>query len=146
MRVKIALAGNSYRMTVRLFSTEGATPAALPFATQSRACDVCTVNEAREHMIRLAEGVRVRLEDNSAPPPPPAPVPPPPRSRKPALVSLAAGLAAIVGGTLLVASSPDVGKRGPTLGGAVIGLGLSSSLFGLYAAFDRTSAGKPAQR
>ena len=62
LRVKVSLAGNSYRMSVRMFSTEGAAPAALPIAVLFRSCDVCTVNEAREHMIRLAEGIRARLD------------------------------------------------------------------------------------
>jgi hypothetical protein len=140
IRVKIGLAGNSYRMTVRLFSTEGAAPAALPLAALSRACDVCTVNEAREHMIRLAEGVRVQLDQSAAPPPSaPPPAPLPPRSRKPAFVLLAAGIAAIMGGAVLVASGPEMGKRRPAFGGAVIGLGFSSSVIGLYSAFGPTS-------
>jgi hypothetical protein len=146
VRVKIGLAGNSYQMTVRLFSTEGATPAAVPIVTLFRSCDVCTVHEAREHMIRLAEGVRARLDALTAPLPPPPPAPTPPPSRKPAWAGVAAGIAGMVGGALLVASSPDVGKRRPALGGAVIGLGLSSSLVGLYAAFDRRPPGGPRAR
>jgi hypothetical protein len=138
LRVKISVTGNSYRMGFRLFSTEGAAPAALPFANQSRVCDVCTVNEAREHMIRLAEGVRTRIEQYSAPPPAAAPAPQ--RSHASAFVTVAAGLAAIIGGALVVASSPDTGKRGPTLGGAMMGLGLGSSLFGIWVTFDENRA------
>jgi hypothetical protein len=138
LRVKISVTGNSYRMAFRLFSTEGAAPAAMPLANQSRACDVCTVNEAREHMIRLAEGVRSRIEDYSAPLLPAKP--PPRRSRTPGFLTVAAGLAAIVGGALLVASSPDTGKRRPAFGGAMMGLGLGSSLVGLYATFDESKA------
>jgi hypothetical protein len=139
VRVKISVTGNSYRMAFRLFSTEGAAPAALPFANQSRACDVCTVNEAREHMIRLAEGVRTRIEQYSAPTVPPG-SPPLQRSRTSGVLTVAAGVAAILGGALLIASSPDTGKLPPAVGGAMMGLGLSSSLLGLYATFDESRA------
>src|SRR4029079_5717785 len=47
VRVKIDIAGNSYKSVGRLFSTEGAAPAALPIATETKSCDVCTVAEAR---------------------------------------------------------------------------------------------------
>ena len=73
------------------FTTEGAAPAALPIATQSRSCDVCTVAEARDAMIRLGEAIRKPLEE----PPPPVPIPTkvtPKRSRTPAYVSIALGL------------------------------------------------------
>jgi len=136
VRVKVEVAGNSYKSVGRLFTTEGAAPAALPFANQSRACDVCTVNEAREHMIRLAEGVRARIEQYSAPPAPPSPAPQ--RSRTPGVLTVAVGLAAIFGGALLISSSPDTGKRGPAIGGAMMGLGFSSSLLGLFATFDES--------
>jgi hypothetical protein len=134
LRVKISVSGNSYRMGFRLFSTEGAAPAALPFANQSRSCDVCTVNEAREHMIRLAEGVRARIEQYGAPLAPA--LPPPRRSRAPALLTVVAGVAAIVGGAVLVAASPDTGKRQPAFGGALVGLGLGAAMVGLHATFD----------
>jgi hypothetical protein len=136
LRVKISLAGNSYRMSVRMFSTEGAAPAALPIAVLFRSCDVCTVNEAREHMIRLAEGIRARLDQHTAPTPLPVP-PPPPRSKVPGFVGVAAGLAAVIGGALVVATSPDEGKRRPAFGGALLGLGLGAALVGTYAIFDR---------
>jgi hypothetical protein len=145
LRVKISLAGNSYRMSARMFSTEGAAPAALPIAVLFRSCDVCTVNEAREHMIRLAEGIRSRLEEHSAPTPPPVP-PPPPRFRAPGFVALAAGLAAVVSGALLVSSSPDSGRRRPAFGGALMGLGLGASLVGTYIIFDRWGGAASRQR
>jgi TolB-like protein len=138
LRAKISLAGNSYRMSVRMFSTEGPAPAALPVAVLFRPCDVCTVNEAREQMIRLAEGVRARLDQQVVPaPPPPAPAPPP-RSRTPGLITLAAGLAAVLGGAVLINSSPDVGKRRPAVGGAFMGLGLAAAVIGIQAALVRS--------
>jgi len=72
VRVKVDVAGNSYKSVGRLFSTEGAAPAALPIATESKSCDVCTVAEARAVMLRLADGLRAHIEDNA---PPIAPVP-----------------------------------------------------------------------
>jgi hypothetical protein len=71
--VKVDNVGNSYKMTARLFSTQGAAPAALPVAAQSRACDVCTAQEAREQMIRLADGLR---PGSRSTPPYPPPLPP----------------------------------------------------------------------
>jgi hypothetical protein len=138
LRAKISLAGNSYRMSVRMFSTEGPAPAALPVAVLFRPCDVCTVNEAREQMIRLAEGVRARLDQQTAPVLPPPPPAPPPRSRTPGLVMLAAGLAAVLGGAVLINSSPEVGKRRPAVGGALMGLGLAAAAIGIRATLDRT--------
>ncbi|HEY2900636.1 MAG TPA: hypothetical protein VGL59_08685, partial [Polyangia bacterium] len=64
-RVKIEVAGNSYKMVGRVFSTEGPTPAALPVATKSKSCDVCTVTEARDIMLRLADALRVYIEDTT---------------------------------------------------------------------------------
>ena len=66
VRVKVDVAGNSYKSVGRLFSTEGAAPAALPIATESKSCDVCTVAEARAVMLRLADGLRAHIEDNGA--------------------------------------------------------------------------------
>ena len=80
VRVKVDVAGNSYKGVARLFSTEGAAPAALPIATESKSCDVCTVAEARATMLRLADAVRSHIDEPiplQAPPPPP---PPPPRA------------------------------------------------------------------
>ena len=73
VRVKIEVAGNSYKSVARLFSTEGAAPAALPIATESKSCDVCTVAEARATMLRLADAVRSHIDEAT---PLPAPVAP----------------------------------------------------------------------
>src|SRR5258708_1036545 len=53
--VRVEVAGNSYKTVARAFSTEGTAPAALPIATKSKTCDVCTLVEARETMLRLAD-------------------------------------------------------------------------------------------
>jgi hypothetical protein len=76
VRVKVDVAGNSYKSVGRLFSTEGAAPGALPIATESKTCDVCTVAEARAVMLRLADALRAHIEDRE-PPTVPAPVAPP---------------------------------------------------------------------
>ena len=67
VRVKVDVAGNSYKTVGRLFTTEGAAPAALPIATESKSCDVCTVAEARGVMLRLADALRSRIEESAAP-------------------------------------------------------------------------------
>src|SRR5215470_9597704 len=68
VRVKVDVAGNSYKSVARLFSTEGAAPAVLPIATESKTCDVCTVAEARAVMLRLADGLRAHIEEKELPP------------------------------------------------------------------------------
>ena len=78
LRVKVDVAGNGYKMVARLFSTEGSAPAALPISTKSRNCDVCTVAEAREYMLKLADAVKPDLQE-----PAPPPLAPPRRRRRP---------------------------------------------------------------
>src|SRR6185503_13638245 len=63
VRVKIEVAGNSYKGVARLFSTEGAAPAVLPLATESKSCEVCTVAEARSTMLKLADAVRSHIDE-----------------------------------------------------------------------------------
>ena len=132
VRVRVQTTGNSYRMTGRLFSTEGATPAALPVAAQSRACEACTVGEAREQMIRLADGLRARIEE-AAPPARPVPVVKRPSRLAPLSVAVL-GVAAIVSGALVLRQAPEHGKRRPAIGGALMGVGLPLSLIGLWSA------------
>jgi len=134
LRVRVSVLGNSYQMSARLFSTEGAAPAALPVATQSRVCNVCTVEEAREQMVRLADGIEARIEATPAPPPPPAP--PEPESRLLPYGIFALGLVAVAAGAVILATSDERGKRMPALGGALMGAGLSLSVTGLYHALD----------
>jgi hypothetical protein len=145
IRVKVDNEGNSYKMTARLFSTQGAAPAALPVAAQSRACDVCTAQEAREQMIRLADGLRPRIEEHTA-----LPLPPPPRQDGgpptwPAWTAVGAGLLGVVAGALIVQSTGTGSQRRAALGGALMGAGLTTSLVGLYAAISPggESGGRP---
>jgi hypothetical protein len=146
IRVKVDNDGNSYKMTARLFSTQGAAPAALPVAAQSRSCDVCTAQEAREQMIRLADGLRPRIEEHIAVPPPP---PPRPDDGRPAWVpwtAAAAGVLGVVAGALVIRSADSGGsQRRAALGGALMGAGLTTAVVGLYAAFSPAPAagGRP---
>jgi hypothetical protein len=143
LRVKIDVAGNSYKMVARLFSTEGDAPAALPLATKSRTCDVCTVAEARDYMLRLADALRPDLIDDPPPAAPvPAPAPQPPTSLLPPLVASMAGLVSIATGAALLLTMPDC--HAPTAGpsrcsdnrlrsafaGGLIGAGLVTSAVG----------------
>jgi hypothetical protein len=131
LRVRVNVTGNSYRMTARLFQTEGASPAVLPALTQSRFCDVCTVAEAREMMIRLADAVRRPLDEAATVAGQPAggttahsPVVP--------LVALGTGLAALAAGAGLYLSAENGAKNRPALGGALMGVGLTLTSYGVY--------------
>jgi hypothetical protein len=144
LRVKIDVAGNSYKMVARLFSTEGDAPAALPLATKSRTCDVCTVAEARDYMLRLADALRPDLIDDPAPAPtvPAGPAAHPPTSLLPPLVASMAGLVSIATGAALLLTMPDC--HAPTAGpnrcsdnrlrsafaGGLIGAGVVTSAVG----------------
>jgi hypothetical protein len=132
LRVRVLLTGNSYRMTARLFSTQGAAPAALPIATLSRNCDVCTVNEAREAMIKLADGMRARIEADGAVLAPPPPPPPPPPSRAGPVLTLCAGVAAVVAGAAVISSAGETDKGRAAVGGTLLGAGLTTSALGLF--------------
>jgi hypothetical protein len=122
--LKVSANGNSYRMTARLFSTEGSTPAVLPVDTQSRFCDVCTVAEAREVMLKLADAIKRPIEEALAAAAPPPPLPPAKPSVMP-MVTLGAGLLAAVGGGLLVYFADSNDKTLPALGGALVGAGVT---------------------
>ena len=120
--LKVTVNGNSYRMTARLFSTEGSTPAVLPVDSQSRFCDVCTAAEAREVMLRLADAIKRPIEEALAAAAPQPAAPPPNPSMVP-VVGLGAGLLAVVGGSLLIVTAESNDKTLPALGGALIGAG-----------------------
>src|SRR5450432_2691654 len=103
VRARVDVAGNSYKSVVRLFSTEGAAPAALPIATESKSCDVCTVAEARATMLRLADAVRSHIDEAvplPAPAPPPTPAPAP-HLAGPAVLAMVGALAVVAGAAVL---------------------------------------------
>jgi len=139
IRVKVDVAGNSYKMIARLFTTEGATPAALPVSTKSRNCDVCTVAEAREYMLKLADAVKPDLDEPTPVVivPPVAPIVAPP-SLIPPLAAAMGGALAVGIGIALLATLPDCrATNSPTtcddnrtrsaLAGGLIGAGLVTS-------------------
>jgi hypothetical protein len=147
LRVKVALSGNSYTMTTRLFSTEGAAPAALPIATLSRSCIVCTVGEARDAMIKLADGMRARIETESAPAAAPPMASEGGGSRLGPLAALAAGVAAVALGAAVVSAAGPGDKGQAALGGTFVGAGLTTSAVALFLALrspDPTAAAKTA--
>ena len=117
VRVKVDVAGNSYKSVARLFSTEGAAPAALPIATESKTCDVCTVAEARAVMLRLADGLRAHVEDNAPPMAPHRPRRPARRRRAssdPCCVAMAGALAIGAGFAVLATNGELHGHRRAT--------------------------------
>jgi hypothetical protein len=151
VRVKVDVAGNSYKTVARLFSTEGAAPAALPIATESKTCDVCTVAEARAVMLRLADGLRAHVEDNAPPvaPVPVAPPPAPPRLVGPVLVAMAGALAIGAGFAVLstngscTATSCDENRTRSAAGGILIGAGAVLTIGGTYVTIVRSRGGDP---
>lgn len=159
LRVKIDVAGNSYKMVARLFSTEGDAPAGLPVSTKSRTCDVCTVAEARDYMFRLADALRPDLEEAAPPPPPPLKVePPPPPSLLPPLVAAMGGLVSMATGLALYVTLPDChaatasasacsdNRVRSAVAGGLMGAGLVTTFVGTRVAISRirTPAGPAA--
>ncbi len=135
IRVTVKVTGNSYTMTARLLSTEEPTPAMVPVDTETRFCNVCTVDEARQKMIQLGDEVRRPVEAWLATWRPPPPPPPPPLSwRRPvAAVGVALGFASAVAGGALFANASSHGERWkPGLGGLLVGLGVSATIVGCY--------------
>jgi hypothetical protein len=151
VRVKVDVAGNSYKSVGRLFSTEGAAPAALPIATESRSCDVCTVAEARAVMLRMADGLRARIEDNPPPtvPGPAAPPAAPPRVLGPILMAMAGALAIGAGFAVLAtngdctAMACDENRTRSAAGGVLIGAGAALTIGGTYLTIVRSRGGDP---
>jgi hypothetical protein len=151
VRVKVDVAGNSYKSVGRLFSTEGAAPAALPIATESRTCDVCTVAEARAVMLRLADGLRAHIEETGPPlaPAPAAPPPTPPRLLGPVLVAMAGALAIGAGFAVLAtngnctATACDENRSRSATGGILIGAGAALAIGGTYVTIVRSRGAEP---
>ncbi len=152
VRVKIDVAGNSYKGVARLFSTEGAAPAALPIATESKSCEVCTVAEARATMLKLADALRTHV-DEPAPAaqmlPPPPPPPAPAHLTGPVLVGMAGALAVAAGAVVLAgngectATSCSEGRARNAMGGVLIGAGAALTLTGAYVTIVRARGGDP---
>ncbi len=135
IRVSVKVTGNTYAMTARLLSTEEPTPAIVPVDTETRFCNVCTVDEARQKMIQLGDEVKKPVESWLATWRPPPPPPPPPKSwRRPiAAVGLALGFATAVTGGALFANASSTGHRWqPGMGGLLVGLGASATVLGCY--------------
>jgi hypothetical protein len=135
IRVSVQVTGNSYAMTARLLSTEDPTPAMVPVDTETRFCNVCTADEARQKMIQLGDEVRRPVEAWLATWRPPPPPPPPPKSwRRPvAAVGVALGFGAAVAGGALFANAGSHGERWqPGVGGLLVGLGVSATILGCY--------------
>ena len=151
VRVKVDVAGNSYKTVGRLFTTEGAAPAALPIATESKSCDVCTVAEARGVMLRLADALRSRIEDNTMPPPaPPPPTPPsPPRLVGPIVLAMIGALAVGAGAAILAtnpsctAADCDENRTRNATGGLLIGVGAAVMIGGTYVTIVRSHGSDP---
>ncbi len=151
VRVKVDVAGNSYKSVARLFSTEGAAPAALPIATESKSCDVCTVAEARATMLRLADAVRSHIDEATpllapAAPPPPAPAP---HLVGPAVVAMI-GVLAVAAGAAVLASQASCtatdcsANRSRNIGGGVlIGAGAALTVTGAYVTIVRGRGSDP---
>jgi hypothetical protein len=136
---------------VRLFSTEGAAPAALPIATESKSCDVCTVAEARATMLRLADALRAHIDELTppAPPPPPPAPPPPPRRIGPALLAMAGALSIAAGAAVLASEGSCTGamcsenRARNAVGGVLIGAGVALTVTGAYVTIVRSRGADP---
>jgi hypothetical protein len=129
IRVAVQVSGNSYTMTARLLSTEEPTPAMVPVDTETRFCNVCTVDEARQKMIQLGDEVKRPVETWLA-----AWRPPPKSWRRPvAAIGIAFGFAAATAGGAVVANASSHGARWqPAVGGLLVGLGVSATILGCY--------------
>jgi hypothetical protein len=150
-RVRVEVAGNSYKTVARVFSTEGTAPASLPIATKSKTCDVCTVVEARDSMVRLADMLRPQLEE-PAPPvplPPPAPPPRPPSLALPIVAAMAGALVAAAGFAVLASNGSCTGtacsenRTRSAVGGTLIGAGAVAAVAGTYVTVMRSRGGEP---
>jgi hypothetical protein len=151
VRVKVDVAGNSYKTIARVFSTEGSAPASLPIATKSKQCDVCTVVEARESMVRLADMLRPQLEEPVAAAPV-APAPPPakpPGITLPIVAAMAGVVSVAVGFAILGTNGSCTGtqcsenRTRSAVGGGLIGAGAAVAVMGTYVTIVRSRGGEP---
>jgi hypothetical protein len=152
VRVRIDVAGNSYKVVGRIFSTEGPAPAALPLANKSKSCDVCTVAEARDVMFRLADALKVHLEEPAglaSPALPLAATPAAPSLRGPVIATVAGSAAIIAGVAVLAALGACSGPACPenrvrdAIGGGLVGAGAVLTVAGAYLTVQRTSSPAP---
>jgi hypothetical protein len=150
VRVKVDVAGNSYKTVARLYSTEGAAPAALPIATDSKSCDVCTVAEARAVMLRLADAVRAHIEEPSLPPVVmTSQAAQPPRLLGPVVVAMVGALAIGAGFAVLAsngectATACDDNRGRNVAGGVLIGAGAALTAGGAYVTIVRSRGAEP---
>ena len=149
VRVKVEVAGNSYKVVGRVFSTEGPAPAALPLANKSKSCDVCTVAEARDVMLRLADALKAYLDEGPAsqqPSVPADPPPPPMHLAGPVMTAMLGGVAIAVGAAVLGtlgscdASKCSENRTRSAFGGALIGAGAVVTVMGTYITVERSRA------
>jgi hypothetical protein len=151
VRVKVDVAGNTYKTVGRVFSTEGSAPAALPIATKSKTCDVCTVVEAREMMVRLADMLRPQIEEPvaAAPPPPPAVASRAPSVALPIVAAMAGLVSVAVGAAVLGSNGSCTGtmcsenRSRSAWGGALVGAGAVAAVAGGYVTLVRLRGGDP---
>jgi hypothetical protein len=149
VRVKVEVAGNSYKVVGRVFSTEGPAPAALPLANKSKSCDVCTVAEARDVMLRLADALKAYLEEGPAsqqPSVPADPPPPPAHLAGPVMAAMLGGVAMAVGAAVLGtlgscdATKCSENRTRSAFGGAMLGAGAVVTFMGAYVTIERSRA------
>jgi hypothetical protein len=147
VRVKVEVAGNSYKVVGRIFSTEGPAPAALPIANRSKSCDVCTVAEARDVMMRLADALKVYLEEPAAPVAPSLLVAAPsgtPRLAGPVMTAMLGAVAIAVGTAVLATMGSCFGTKcsenrvRTAVGGGLIGAGAVMTVMGAYVTVERS--------
>ena len=151
VRVHVEIAGNSYKTVARVFSTEGSAPASLPIATKSKTCDVCTVVEARESMLRLADMLRPQIEEPAAATPlaPLAPPPKPPGITMPIVAAMVGAVSVAVGFAVLGSNGSCTGtlcsenRTRSAIGGGLIGAGAVVALGGTYVTIVRGRGGDP---
>jgi hypothetical protein len=149
VRVKVEVAGNSYKAVGRIFSTEGQAPAALPLTNKSKSCDVCTVAEARDVMLRLADALKSYLDEAPSTPVMPLPAdppPPPPHLVGPVMAAMIGGVAMAVGAAVLGtlgscdASKCSENRTRSAFGGALLGAGAVVTFMGAYVTIERSRA------
>lgn len=151
VRVHVDVAGNSYKTVAKMFTTEGLAPAALPISTKSKTCDVCTVAEARDSLIRLADLLRPQIEDQVATPPAPLAPPPAPAARValPIVVAMVGAVAAAAGFAVIASNGSCTGtscsenRTRSALGGGLVGAGAAVAVMGTYVTIVRSRGGDP---